>query len=216
MDNYAGNPDTAPATIRIPANDDEPSFTIFRAGLVDLADRTADTNRRLALALAPDPSIVSIFSGMPDNTPMAAASWVLAKTEAPNTIGWVQNTKVDVLDLFFPLHIPSGWRATEVIITLNGAGGGTTHTGDIPDTMPEAVVFRIDNSGTFTAVSSAAGDPSADLTAYEVVHQFSVPGPIVGNSDKQFFLRIKGEADTHAEAFALKILAVDVVLEPVP
>ncbi len=40
MENYAGNGVYAPI-VRVPENDDEPSFTIFRAGLVDLADRTS-------------------------------------------------------------------------------------------------------------------------------------------------------------------------------
>lgn len=211
MEDYPGSP-PFPANVRVPENDDEPSFTIFRAGLVDLADRTAWLSVFSPIVGAQH---ISFMQGNPilgDYT-----SWSIVPDFGgivPNVLlqGVANNTSwvIDVTNMF-----PPGTTMAGLSFRVQGSFASATHGVNMPLHMPEFKFFVCDSNGVGLAAYTAS-DSSADAATYEAVHPVDInlsSTPVnLTNTTNRFLILITGEWGTNALAASFSLHTVQAIL----
>ena len=108
-------------------------------------------------------------------------------------------------------NLPSRCKVTEVTATIDGNGGGASHS-DLPSLLPLVQLVVHDGAGTATIVGSDTDD-SADLSEYEVPHPLVIPANQGVDGSKLLYLNFEGESGSNSLDDALALLGVKVDVE---
>lgn len=92
----------------------------------------------------------------------------------PPVSGWRQEAAATIYRVRWVIPPLISGRLVRVYVTVDGNGGGTNHAG-FPANLPTVQVTHVNLATGVTATGAAVVDPSANLAAYELLHEFSVP-----------------------------------------
>ena len=109
-----------------------------------------------------------------------------------------------------PIRVPFGANITEIHVTVDGNGGGTSHV-DLPVTLPHIELYRRTDVATAPVMVSTAADTSATLAAYQTLHTVDMMGlaeNVVGGS--YYWVRVYGEEGLNALGGCLAVYGIRV------
>lgn len=207
---YNGDPDNYPATLTIPADDDDCEAATYQPGYEGLADRTAYLASRIL-----GTQVVVPLIGLLN----ADARFTFASVSGLG-IGWLQTDVTDEGQLVFHLNpaLPFRARVTHVEVRL-----ACLAQAGLPSTPPQISLLRSDSADMATVEVLGTKVDSSNQGTYESSHIVSLdcatdltpPGEIDYDSafDVQYFLAVRGQAGTNAAANKLMLKQVYCIIE---
>jgi hypothetical protein len=205
---YIGTPAAHVAGIALPADDDEPTSTLFASPLADLADMIAYTQLAAGVTLT-SYYIPLALAGAPQGGDAGQDPFVW-DTVIDGT-GWVQGSISGNLRMGFELDVPAGSKITEIVLTCKGTWNGNVH-GALPAGMPQVEVISIDTAGASAVVVAPVADTSVDVAHYEASHLIVLnPIAVTTLANIRYLVQVVGENGANAVARALQIQCIAVV-----
>lgn len=208
---YTPNPANNPAAITLASDGDLKPIASVNVGLEGLADKVSHANWPETDASKSYPllsqTIVRVQSGPWYGDVGAAVSDIFS-----GGFTFTDHTGLNVNQI---LNLPDGATLKGITITAQGAGGHA----NLPAFPTDVAIVRVDMAtGTPTLLTGTRTDPSANVPAYQAVHQFTCPATlnmteVIDNTLYRYFAEFESERGSDsANGYKVKAISATLVV----
>ena len=207
MITYSGSPTNHPS-IDVPEGTDVVNIADVTAALEKLRDGAEFTRLNGNATVAAVNRCLPLMNAVIDTTIAAAPYWYFTNRVV------IQGDTTGAAVLWLELDLPAGVTITQLLLTVDGNGGGANHS-SLPATLPAVSLIIVNPNSGAAFTTDTQSDTSANLAAYEAAHFIQLDVTRVVAADRRHLIKIQGETGANSVAASLALFGLQISYDAV-